>query len=86
MYIGLVLRLQPDATGVWQIVIDGTHPLPPIALVPLTLIVRLWRSETGVLRGSVGLHDSPVLAPIQSNTQLQELARAWLFGDRDNRE
>jgi hypothetical protein len=71
---------------VWQIVIDGMHPLPPIALVPLTLIVRLWRSEAGVLRGTVGLHGSPVWAPIQSNSQLQELARVWLFGNRDSRE
>ncbi len=80
-YVALVVRLQADADGRWFVYVDGTDPIPPIPLAPLTLVLRLWRSsDTGVLRGSVRRHGSDQWAPIQSNTQLEDLVRAWLFG------
>ena len=80
-YIGLVVRLQPRADGRWQVVVDGTHPMPPAPLLPMTLVVRLWQSKSGILRGRIGLHGSPLWAPIQSSRQLTDLARACLLDD-----
>jgi hypothetical protein len=81
-YIGLVVRLQAGADGKWQVVVDGTHVVPPVPLLPLTFVVRLWQSKSGILRGRIGLHGSLLWAPIQSNRQLKELARACLLDDR----
>ena len=79
-YVSLVVRLQADAGGRWFVHVDGaTQPLV-VPLVPLTLVVRLWRtSETEILRGTIRLQNDR-WAPIQSNSQLEELIHAWLFG------
>jgi hypothetical protein len=62
------------ADGRWYIHIEGANTAQAIPLVPVILVVRLWRpSETGPLRGSIRLHGSDHWAPIQ------KLARAWLF-------
>jgi hypothetical protein len=80
--IGLVIRLQVAADGMWSIQVDGTHTLGPIPLAPATLVVRLQRLEPGgVLRGTVGLHGSENRAPFQSNRELERLVRAWLSLD-----
>ena len=64
--------------------VDGTIRSEPKPLVALTLIVRLWRAaDTGILRGTIRLGDTDYWAPIQSNTQIEELARAWLSGAGD---
>jgi hypothetical protein len=79
-YLALVIRLEPDQHGQWQISVDGTTVIPPRSLPPTTLIVRLWRTpEAELLRGTIrlGTDDSP-WAPIQSNAQLEALVRAWL--------
>lgn len=79
-YVALVVRLQPAADGRWYVYVDGTDRVDAIPLVPLTLVVRLWRSsDTGVLRGNIQRQGSDQWAPIQSNTHLEELVRAWLF-------
>jgi hypothetical protein len=78
-YIALVVRLQAAADGMWYVHVDGTSQVASIPLAPATLVVRLWRSaDTGLLRGTIGLHGSNYWAPIQSNLQLEELTRAWL--------
>ena len=78
-YISLVVRLQMAADGKWYIYIDHTSTTQAIPLAPATLVVRLWRaSAIGPLRGSIRLHGSDHWAPIQSNSQLEDLVRAWL--------
>jgi hypothetical protein len=80
-YLAVVVRLQKTVGGQWFIYVDDTNSTQAIPLVPVTMIVRLWRSSaTGPLRGSVRLHGSDHWAPIQSNGQLEELVRAWLLG------
>ena len=80
-YTALVVRVQPATDGQWYIYVDGTKRVDPILLLPLTLVVRLWRAaDTGLLRGRIQLHGSDQWVPIQSNTQLEDLLRAWLFG------
>jgi len=82
-YIALVVQLRAATDGTWYVTIEGTHSAKAIPLVPLTLVVRLWRiTDTEVLRGSIRLHGSDHWAPIQSNTQLEQLARAWLSAGR----
>jgi len=82
-YIALVVQLRAATDGTWYMTIEGTHSAKAIPLVPLTLVVRLWRiTDTEVLRGSIRLHGSDHWAPIQSNTQLEQLARAWLSAGR----
>jgi len=79
-YVALVVRLQTAADGRWYVYVDGTDRVDAIPLVPLTLVVRLWRSnDSDVLRGSIQRQGGDQWAPIQSNTQLEELVRAWLF-------
>ena len=79
-YIAFVVRLEADTGGQWFVHVDGTTQPLVVPVAPLTLAVRLWRtSETGVLRGTIRLQDDR-WAPIQSNGQLEELIRAWLFG------
>jgi hypothetical protein len=79
-YITTVVRVQMAADGKWYVYVEGTNTTQAIPLVPVTLVVRLWRaSETGLLRGSIRLHGSDHWAPIQSNGQLEELVRAWLL-------
>jgi hypothetical protein len=78
-YISLVVRLQTDAEGTWFLHIDGADGQQDLPLVPATLVVRLRRSSpAGPLRGSIRLHGSDHWAPIQSNSQLEELVQAWL--------
>ena len=79
-YITLVLQLQTAADGAWQVSVTGTYTADPIPLVPGILVVRLWRPpDTNLLRGTIRLHNSDHWAPLQSNGQLEELIRAWLF-------
>jgi hypothetical protein len=80
-YIAIVLQLRAATDGTWYVNIEGTHSAKAIPLVPLTLVVRLWRvSGKDVLRGSIRIQGSDHWAPIQSNIQLEELVRAWLLG------
>ena len=79
-YINIVVTLQAANDGKWYIHVDGTNTAQAIPLVPLTLIVRLWRaSETGLLRGTIRLHGSDYSVPVQSNAQLEKLVRVWLL-------
>lgn len=79
-YIGLVVQLEADADGHWHISVDGTATIPALPLLPLALVVRLWRTtDTGTLRGHIQLAASDQSAPIQSNAQLEQLIRAWLL-------
>lgn len=76
-YLNLVIHVQPGQGGV--LIIDGTTGQQRIPQTPATLVIRLWRSfETGIVRGSIGLHSTDIVAPIQSNTQLERLIRTWL--------
>lgn len=79
-YITLVVQMQQAADGRWYLSVAGTHPLAARPLVPGMLVVRLWHPRgTNLLRGSIRLAGSDQWAPIQSNTQLEALVRAWLF-------
>ncbi len=79
-YIALVVRLQAAADGTWYLSVDGTSGTTAIPLVPVTLVLRLWRGgSSGLLRGRIGLHGSDRWAPFQSNAQLEELVREWLL-------
>jgi hypothetical protein len=78
-YIAIVVQLRAATDGAWYVNIEGTQTAKGIPLAPLTLVVRLWRvSDTDLLRGSIRLHGSEQWVPIQSNIQLEALARAWL--------
>jgi hypothetical protein len=78
-YITVVVQLQLAADGTWHVSVTGTDSLEVIPLVPVMLVVRLWRAAgTDLLRGTVRLHGSDHWAPIQSNHQLETLVRAWL--------
>jgi len=80
-YIAFVAQLRTADDGSWYINIEGTHSATAIPLAPLTLVVRLWRmSDTQVLRGSIRLPNSEHWAPLQTNTQIEELVRACLVG------
>ena len=79
-YIALVIRLQADRDGTWRLSVDGTTTSQALPLQPLALVVRLWRTtDTGILRGNIRLFESNQWVPIQSNTQLEQLIRAWLL-------
>ena len=83
-YITLVVQLQMTADGTWYLSVEGTDTVDVIPLVPVILVVRLWRaSDTGLLRGTIRLHGSDHWAPIQSNVQLEELVQAWLLSGGD---
>lgn len=76
-YIAFVLYLRRTSDGVWNLTVDQKDGKQAYALVPITLVVRLWRARVGgILRGAIRLHDSDRWAPIQSNGQLEELIRA----------
>jgi hypothetical protein len=79
-YLALVIRLQPDRNGQWQVSVDGTTRLTPRPVPPTTLVVRLWRSsERGPLRGTLSLvGDDEPSAPIQTDARIEALLRAWL--------
>ncbi len=79
-YTTLVVRLQMAADGTWYVYVDGTKQFEAIPLTPVTFVVRVWQhSGTGIVRGNIRLHGSEHSAPIQSNTRLEELIRAWLL-------
>ncbi|HEY0737939.1 MAG TPA: hypothetical protein VGD69_23680 [Herpetosiphonaceae bacterium] len=79
-YTTLVVRLYMGADGAWYVSVDGTHQLEALPLKPVTLIIRLWQQTgTGIVRGSIRLHDGDQTVPIQTNVGLEELVRAWLL-------
>lgn len=79
-YVALVVRLEEAADGRWYVHVDGTDRMEPIPLMPLTLVVRLWRAhDTGALRGTIRREGGDQWAPVQTNSQLEDLVRAWLF-------
>lgn len=79
-YIALVVHLQADRDGTWQLSVDGTTTVEALPLKPLALVIRLWRTtDTGILRGNIRLFENNQWVPIQSNTQLEQLIRAWLL-------
>jgi hypothetical protein len=81
-YITLVVQLQMAADGTWYLHVAGTDKAETIPLAPVMLVVRLWQAnDTHLLRGTIRIHGSEHWAPIQSNTQLEALVRAWLFSD-----
>ena len=79
-YLALVIRLQPDRNGRWQLSVDGTAHLDPRPVPPTTLVVRLWRASAGgPLRGALSLAgDAERWAPIQTDARIEELLRSWL--------
>jgi hypothetical protein len=79
-YVSLVVRLQAASDGTWYLDVDGSNTAHTIPLLPMTLVVRLWRAgQSGPLRGTIRLHGTDHWAPIQSNGQLEQLVRAWLL-------
>jgi hypothetical protein len=79
-YIVLIVRLQAAADGSWELFVDDQTRTQRVPLKPATFIVRLRRiGNQGILRGSVRLDGNDGRAPLQSNVQLEELIRAWLF-------
>src|SRR5262245_45511010 len=80
-YIALVVQLQAAADGTWRLLVDGADGMQIFPLLPLTLVIRLWRSsDRRLLRGVLRLGGNDRWAPFQSNAQLEELVRAWLLG------
>jgi hypothetical protein len=79
-YIALVVRLEADSNGIWHISVDGTTVIQALPLMPLALVIRLWRSgTTEILRGNVRLLESDQWVPIQTNTLLEQLIQTWLL-------
>jgi hypothetical protein len=78
-YIVLVVRLQAAADGSWELFVDDQTRTQRVPLKPATFVVRLRRmANQGLLRGSIRL-DGNSWAPLQSNAQLEQLIRGWLF-------
>jgi hypothetical protein len=66
--------------GDCTLVVDSAAGQERIALRPATLVIRLWRSGSSmIVRGSISLEGASIVAPIQSNANLEQLLRAWLF-------
>ena len=85
--ISLVVRLQVGSDGTWFVSIDGFGPSQTFPIKPITLVVRLRRiRKIGALRGSIRLHGSKHWAPLQTNSQLAELVRAWLLGSASEKQ
>ena len=80
-YLHLVVRIQAGGDDC-ALLVNGPAGPQRIALIPATFVIRLWRSGSAVLRGSISLHGTDVVVPIQSNTSLERLIRAWLFESR----
>lgn len=80
-YIALVVRLQMAADGSWQLYVDGTTKTETIALVPATVIIRLWKSgQRGAMRGTLQVAGDDLVAPFHCNSQLIDLIRRSLLG------
>jgi hypothetical protein len=78
-YLSLVVRVHANNDGEWNLSIDGIDETLVLPLVPATFVIRLWRATaTGMLRGTIQHIDTDHSAPIQSNSQLEQLVRAWL--------
>lgn len=80
-YFTLIVRLQPEATGGWQIIVDDTQITQTIALRPATFIIRLYR-QPGItsVRGTIRLQRSGQEVPIQSNLeQIETFMWTWLL-------
>lgn len=83
-YLHLVVSVQPSGDDCALIVDRGAGP-ERIALTPATLVIRLWRNAASMtLRGSIGLHGSDIVVPIQIGAGLELLLRAWLFDGRSS--
>ena len=77
--IALVVRLHGAADGRWYMSINGANVHQELPLMPLTLVLRFWRSnDLRVLRGTIQLHGSRHSAAIQTNEQIIELIQTWL--------
>lgn len=81
-YCVYVVRIEPTVNGTWQVHVDGTLQQFTVPLQPLTLVVRVWRThDTGVLRGTLRLRSTELVAPFQSNSALEQIIRSWLLGE-----
>lgn len=78
-YAALVVSLE-ELGGRWQIVVEGTGGRTSLPLTPATFVIRFWRSRDGrLLRGTIALRGSDTSAPFQSNAQIEQLMRSWLY-------
>lgn len=76
----LVVRIEETVEGRWQLQVESAESAADLPILPATFIIRVWQaSDASVLRGTIHLHGSRHSAAIQSNTQLIELVRAWLY-------
>jgi hypothetical protein len=81
-YSVYILHVHATADGTWVVQLDGTRDPITAPLQPLMLTMRLWHAhETGLLRGMIRLHGTDLVAPIQTNNQLEQIVRHWLLGD-----
>ena len=81
--LAVVVQLKQDAGGQWCVYVDGSDMHEAFPLAPLTLVVQVWLAgEARVMRGSVQLHGTRHVAPVQSNGELIELVQAWLAGEK----
>jgi hypothetical protein len=80
-YITLIVRLQQDATGGWQVIADDAQTTYVLALCPATFIIRLHRQSGATsVRGTIRLQSGGQEVPLQSNLeQIEALVCAWLI-------
>jgi hypothetical protein len=77
--IALVVSLSRAADGTWALAVDGANGQALLSLAPATFIVRLRQNNSsGLIRGTIHLHGSAIVAPVQTNQQIEALLRAWL--------
>ena len=77
--IAMVVSLSPVSDGTWTLAVDGANGRVVLPPVPATFIVRLRKQDSsGLIRGTIQLHGSAIVAPVQTNRQIEALLRAWL--------
>lgn len=77
-YVSLTLQLSHDEDGALITASDGEANWV-FRLPPAILVARLHHMQEGdILRGSIGLAESDIWAPLQSSGALRALIRAWL--------
>lgn len=75
--IALVVSVQLAADGAWQVVL-GEPQMAVGQIAAAHFVLRMWRGQNGVLRGTIRRQGSDVIAPFQCNEQMQQMLSEWL--------
>jgi len=77
-YLVRVVRLRRATNGAWYLTVAGPDGSWSVPLAPLTLVVRLWQTDSGLLRGTIHMPGTDLVVPIHSNANLEALVRVYL--------